>query len=192
MIINGSLMFLPYHEILNGLYLGLVNGIIIAVIQKAALYLHFGRFFKGWMRATILGWVLGGIGLISINWNINLPSQWILMFQAIVMTMPPMLAQALILQRSIRQAWLWPFLAIVGAIVFAGTMWLFSFNNTSVYSAFAVNAAVTGLTLLWLYGTQANELKFKNDASVRHLEDRAEAESADSVELEETVQRKVV
>jgi hypothetical protein len=176
--INGVLWYLPQLGLFNGIYYGLIHGIIIAAIQKLALYLHFGRSFAGWTRATFLGWMFGGIALMAINWNIDLPLQWILVLQAVTITLIPTLAQAWILRRSIQQAWLWLLSWGVGSTVFS-LIYMQNLNQDfTAYTAHGAFAAVTGLTLLWLFGMQSKEIKLKNQADTSRLEDGTEDEAA--------------
>src|SRR5690349_10128019 len=65
-------MFFGYPMWLNSIIIGLSIGIPTAIAQKLSLRLYFGRWFRGWIRANTLAWMLSGLGIFYISDMLNL------------------------------------------------------------------------------------------------------------------------
>jgi hypothetical protein len=181
---------MAYNNWMMGLLLGITVGIPTALLQKLVLYLSFGRWFRGWVRANSLGWLAGGLAIAAVvEAGLNGQADWTI--QVLALMMLPAFAQAWVFRRYFERVWLWLLAAGSASIVFAGILKLMDGGSAAIFPSSAMFASVTGLTLLWLFGMQAKEGKFKNIENTSRLVDGMEDES-DSVELEETVQRKVI
>jgi hypothetical protein len=182
----------PNNNLIGGAIVGLIIGIPTASVQKLSLYLHFGRVFRWWIRLNVLAWILGGMSITFVmKSGVDGETQFLLMLQVLSLMLIPSLAQAWILRKHVQHVWLWILSAIAGSSVFAGILGQFGNNEIVAFLAFGTYAVVMALTLLWLFGMQSKENKLKNIQDTSRLTDETEDES-DSVELGETVQRKVV
>jgi hypothetical protein len=141
---------------LNGLYFGLSIGIPTIIGQKLSLYLHFGRWFRGWIRTNTIAWVVGGLGIMFMTSRFGLSGnrQLDILIQILSLMLPPTLAQLWILRRHVQKIWLWLLAAIAGTSVFAAVFGQLGASNNSAFPAFGLYSLVTGLSLLWLMGMQ--------------------------------------
>ena len=134
------------------LFSGIILGGALGLTQKLLLRYKYGLPLHGWMRLTIVGWVLGWLGyFVGSEWIRNFYN-FPLWLTIIPMFGIPALLQWGLLRRQIRQAWLWVVAAVVSTMTFSMVFNNSSYNlNAHVLSATA-QGAVTGLTLLWLFG----------------------------------------
>src|SRR5689334_10873425 len=95
--------------------LGAVIGIPTAWRQKLSLYLHFGRWFRGWLRANTIAWILGGVSIMAVmNLGFYRSEQPDILIQILSLMLPPTLAQIWVLRRHVQNAWLMLLAAIAG------------------------------------------------------------------------------
>ena len=178
---------------MSGIIAGLIIGIPTALGQKAALYLHFGRWFGGWIRANVLAWVIGGMSimLVSEQFDISGSAQLGILIQVLSLMLPPTVAQLWVLRRYVQNVWLWLLAAIAASSVFAGLLGQIGEAQEAAMLAFGMYSLVTGLSLLWIMGMQADKGKVANIDTSR-VEDKAETDAAetDDVELEGLENRK--
>lgn len=133
--------------------IGGLLGAGIALAQKLLIRYTFALPMRGWMRVSIVGSILGWAGLLGLSQTIPgfyLYPIWVQLLPAFLV---PALLQWALLRRNTRQAWLWIATAAVSALTFGA---LYSGSYNPGYAAFALGAsaqgAVTGLSLLWLFG----------------------------------------
>jgi hypothetical protein len=153
-------------------------GIPTILAQKLALFLGFGRGFKGWARVNLIAWFLGSFifaALLEADRTGN--ERLDLTLQILVLMLLPTIAQAWIFSRYIQRIWLWLASSLVASTVSAALAQSFIDGSyTGIFVAFGSYAMVTGLTLLWLFGMQATENQLKTEADTSRLEDSADDE----------------
>jgi hypothetical protein len=185
-----------FFDIIMGSLMGLIIGIPTAIGQKLALYLHYGRWFKTWIRTNTIAWILGGLAITLLSMQFSLPryGQFGLLAQVLSLMLPSTLAQIWVLRNHVQKTWLWLLAAVAATSVFAGVMGQNGSSNEAAIPAFGLYSLVTGLSLLWIMGMQREEGKLKMDADTSRLEETAEenAVEPDDVELEPLANKKVM
>jgi len=168
--------FLPSWS--EGLILGLVIGIPTTIGQKLSLYLHFGRWFRGWFRTNTIAWALGGAVMLfgTRELGINGNERIGILIQILSLMLLPTLAQMWILRNYVQRLWLWLLATVAATSVFGAVFGLIGASNNSAFPAFGLYALVTGITLLWLVGMQSEvgKQKLGRAEDFRRLEDDSE------------------
>jgi hypothetical protein len=185
---------LAFFDLILGSLMGLTIGIPTAIGQKLALNLYYGRWFKTWIRANTIAWILGGLAITILSTRFSLPryGQFGLLVQVLSLVLPSTLAQIWVLRNHIQKTWLWLLAGVAATTVFAGVMGQMGASNEAAIPAFGLYSLVTGLSLLWIMGMQREEGKLKKDADASRLEETVEenAVDIDDVELEQLANRR--
>ena len=137
------------------LIMGALPGFLFSIPQKWLMKRGFGLDVNGWRRASIVAYLIGyaamyiGIRSFSMDFIGIFPLALIALRY-----LPLILVQSLLLNRHIKRAWLWGLASIVSLIIFpqlamASTIG-FTLSQTILLAP--VQATLTGLTLLWIYG----------------------------------------
>jgi hypothetical protein len=155
---------LRWNEIIWITVCGLIMGVGLSLMQKILIQYTYYAPLNWWMRVTIAGWVLGWIVFYNSiefieNYIPSIDEHLSLMLLPLFVT--PAVMQWFILRRNARQAWLWIVAGAASAMAFGALYGDLSGNN---YFQFFLGAgaqgAVTGLSLLWLYGqSRAEKMK---------------------------------
>lgn len=134
--------------------IGLLMGGALGLVQKGLARFALGLPLRGWLRVSLVGWVLGWLAYMGLSdvilgfWGMPI---WL---QALPIFVIPGLLQWWILRRHVQRAAWWLAASAVSALTF-GAMWDGSTtaSGLGVYIAgAAAQGAVTGLVLLWLVG----------------------------------------
>jgi hypothetical protein len=139
-------------------------GVVSSSIQRAALWLRFGRRLKWWQRTSIIGWWLGGLvifGLSRLAASMNNPDllfYWHPIALFLELSIPLTVMQWLVLRRYVDRAWLYILASLASAITFAG---LLMANNGSInFMGFFLSLGASSLgiayTLVWLFSMSSN------------------------------------
>lgn len=157
--------------------LGIVPGILLSFPQKWLMNKGLGLDLKWWRRISVGAWASGGILLWMAIWlfmdNFRDPPIPLVM---LTWFGPLVLAQYFLMRRHIERASLYALANIASVIVFTqfvgiyGDAELFRFATSGM-----LQGAVTGLTLLWLYGMAQQEKSkhghAQDDESIERLRD---------------------
>ena len=143
---------------------GLIMGIGLSLMQKGLIQFTYYAPLKWWLRVTIIGWVLGWLVFYaSFEFIENLTRNYAenLSIMLLPLFVTPAVMQWFILRHNTRQAWLWIVAGAVSAMAFGA---LYGDLADEAYGQFFLGAvaqgAVTGLSLLWLYGqSRAEKIK---------------------------------
>jgi hypothetical protein len=171
---------------LRGIEFGFLVGIPTALLQKLVLRAYFGRWFRGWARANILGWLLGGLAISLISAHVY--SSASVIFQFLALMVFPAIGQAWVLRQYISRTWLLLLSTGAATTVLTTILNQLDWGAVSIFPAVGMFAVVTGLTLLWLFGMQATENKPKKALDTSRLEDIAEVEE-EAAETEEQMEQ---
>jgi len=157
--------FWDWPEFVMLVLFGLILGVGLSLMQKGLIRFTFHVPLRWWLRATVGGWILGWIAFYYyfewleryLNFDGNLSLMLLPLFVI------PALMQWLVLRRNARDGWLWIVAGAVSAMAFGA---LYGDLNRNEMLQFALGAAaqgaVTGLSLLWLFGQTRTE-KIKTD-----------------------------
>lgn len=161
--------------------LGLIPGTLLAFPQKWLMKRGLGLNIAWWRRASIAAWGLGGLllwgGIEIFNFDDSIP------FIIVGWFSPLILAQYALIRRYIQKASLLALGNLASVIVFIQYVGI---NDGSPdLERFAISGAlqgaVTGLTLLWLYGmAQQDKSKHElaqNNTAIEHLSDKTKDEN---------------
>ena len=112
----------PY--IVPVLLLGIIPAMIIGTMQRVVLKSAFNLRLKGWMGATLIGGILGGLLMYfgETQYDITGTTAQTMMIMA-----APTLAQFWVLRKHVSQAWLWVMAGIMSGIAFA-----LPFNDSNI------------------------------------------------------------
>lgn len=154
--------------------LGIVPGSLLSVPQRWLMRRGLGLNINWWRRASIVAWGLGGIllwGGVEIfdldNSVLGIILAWF---------SPLILAQYMLMRRHIQKAFLLALANLASLIVFIQFIDINSSPDTWRFAgAGTLQGAVTGLTLLWLYGMaqqeKAKHKKAQDDTKIKRLSD---------------------
>jgi len=139
-------------DLATAVLIGFVPGIVISLMQKYLLRYAFQTKLGGWLRVSLLGWILGGLAMFGVTTFITGPFVGVAMFTMNLFVLPAV-AQYFILRRHVNAAWLWVLAGLVSALAFAIPVEASQINNEflGIILAGSLQGAVTGLTLLWLF-----------------------------------------
>jgi hypothetical protein len=147
---------------------GVVMGLGLAFMQKFLIQYTYYAPLNGWLCVTIAGWI---VGWVIFYFSIEFIEDYISSYNnnLSIMLLPlfviPAVMQWFIMRHNARQAWLWIVVGAASAMAFGA---LYGEINNNEYMQFLLGAAaqgaVTGLSLLWLYG-QARAEKVKTGTS---------------------------
>jgi hypothetical protein len=146
----------PFSDMTFLVLSGVILGGGLGFFQKLLLRYAYGIPLNGWLRVTILGW-LGGwfsyyIGVQTLP-NLFYYPFWLLL---IPMFGIPAVLQWLLLRQHVKSASLWVAAATVSAMTFSMVFDNSTYGLDSHLLSASAQGAVTGLTMLWLFGmTQA-------------------------------------
>jgi hypothetical protein len=156
------------------LFVGLLMGGSVAVVQKRALQLAFGHPFNGWIRAHILGVFLGVLPFILQN-NIVTRNISISLVVQVLASLPV----AWVLRRYTK--WSWSIVVTTLLAHFLLSNFLNSFqSDLASLSVVGLRTGLLALNLLWLLRESSSAEKAKVDAAESH--DRLEDKLSDTLE----------
>lgn len=170
--------------------LGAVPGFISSLAQQWLIRWKFAVRLQRWWLWSTLAWVAGGVLLRQaefINIQIDNPIVGFTVAFGVLFTIPA-LAQAWMLRKHVRRAWMWPAAAIASAATFAVPV----VNSTYVSELWTIltggfagllQGAVMGMTMVWLFGMARIE-PLKRGLDTSRLEDKSNALLPDSAETQ--------
>jgi hypothetical protein len=137
---------------------GLIMGVGLSFMQKYLIEFTYYAPLKWWLRITIFGWIVAWIVFYA---SYEFVEEFIgnnLSLMLIPLFVIPATMQWFVLHKSARNAWLWIVAGAVSALTFGV---LYGDLNDNELRQFVLGAAaqgaVTGLSLLWLYGQSRAE-----------------------------------
>jgi hypothetical protein len=159
-------------------FIGIVPGTLLSFPQKHLMQRGLDLHIRWWRRVSVAAWGLGGLalwGIVEIFQFDTPPIPLIIgtWFGALVLT------QYLLMRRYIQGAALYALANLASVIIFVQFIEPFRQPEVSRFViSGAFQGAVTGLSLLWLYGmAQQDKVKHKfakDDAKIKHLKDDRE------------------
>jgi len=140
------------------LTIGGIMGVGIASMQKALIQYTYYASLKWWLRASLLGWVVGWVAFFMLEESGISPYRYPLGILLLAVMLPPAILQWFILRQDTRHSWLWILAGASSSLAF-GAIFGDTSNDGLLFFGMgaAAQGAVTGLSLLWLFGQNRQE-----------------------------------
>lgn len=155
--------------------LTLVLGWPVSVIQQRLLNHHTALNVTGWVRRSMVGWMIGGFLLMAAA-NFVRPmlsgSETVLVAgQVVAFFVMPALLQWTLLRKQVHNAWLWILGGAVSSAAFAlPVASIISANTLAEWVAYVVGGAtqgfVVGMVMIWLLTMLRTQAASQANASV--------------------------